>query len=78
MPLSVGTKAPVFTLKSKNASGLLDVTLPAPGKTTLTTQLFFSDDPLHAKDPAFKPELLLTITGPADNRAAAFDFILNI
>ncbi|HZJ17509.1 MAG TPA: redoxin domain-containing protein [Chthoniobacteraceae bacterium] len=39
MPLSVGTKAPVFTLKSKNASGLLDVTLPAPGKTTLI--LFF-------------------------------------
>jgi peroxiredoxin len=39
MPLSVGTKAPVFTLKSKNASGLLDVTLPTPGKTTVI--LFF-------------------------------------
>ena len=39
MPLSVGTKAPVFTLKSKNASGLLDVTLPAQGKTTVV--LFF-------------------------------------
>ena len=39
MPLSVGTKAPVFTLKSKNASGLVDVTLPAPGKTTII--LFF-------------------------------------
>ena len=39
MPLSVGTKAPSFTLKSKKADGLVDVTLPAPGKTTLV--LFF-------------------------------------
>ena len=39
MPLSVGTTAPVFTLKSKNATGLVDVTIPAPGKTTVI--LFF-------------------------------------
>ena len=39
MPLSVGTAAPTFTLKSKNAAGLADVTLPAPGKTTVI--LFF-------------------------------------
>ena len=39
MPLSVGTAAPTFTLKSKNATGLVDVTLPAPGKTTVI--LFF-------------------------------------
>ena len=39
MPLSVGTKAPTFTLKSKNATGLADVILPAPGKTTVI--LFF-------------------------------------
>ena len=39
MPLSVGTKAPTFTLKSKSAAGLADVTLPAPGKTTVI--LFF-------------------------------------
>jgi peroxiredoxin len=39
MPLSVGTKAPVFTLKSKKADGLADVTLPAPGKPTVI--LFF-------------------------------------
>ncbi len=39
MPLSVGTPAPVFTLKSKSAAGLADVTLPAPGKATLI--LFF-------------------------------------
>lgn len=39
MPLSVGTPAPVFTLKSKNAEGLVDVTIPAPGKQTVI--LFF-------------------------------------
>ena len=39
MPLTVGTKAPTFTLKSKNATGLADVTLPAPGKPTVV--LFF-------------------------------------
>lgn len=39
MPLSVGTQAPSFTLKSKKADGLVDVTLPAAGKTTLV--LFF-------------------------------------
>jgi len=39
MPLAVGTKAPSFTLKSKKADGLVDVTLPAAGKTTVL--LFF-------------------------------------
>lgn len=39
MPLPIATKAPVFTLKSKNADGLVDVTIPAPGRTTVL--LFF-------------------------------------
>lgn len=39
MPLSAGTQAPVFTLKSKSASGLADITLPASGKNTVI--LFF-------------------------------------
>lgn len=39
MPLAIGTKAPVFTLKSKNAEGLVDITIPAPGATTVL--LFF-------------------------------------
>lgn len=39
MPLEIGTKVPVFTLKSKKADGLVDVTLPAAGKTTVI--LFF-------------------------------------
>ena len=39
MPLTVGTQAPSFTLKSKNATGLADVVIPAAGKTTVL--LFF-------------------------------------
>lgn len=39
MPLSVGTKAPSFTLKSKKADGLVDITFPTPG--TPTVILFF-------------------------------------
>lgn len=39
MPLAVGTPAPVLTLKSKQADGLVDVTLPVPGKPTVI--LFF-------------------------------------
>ena len=39
MPLSIGTKAPTFTLKSKKADGLVDVTLPVAGKPTVI--LFF-------------------------------------
>ncbi|HBJ85008.1 MAG: redoxin domain-containing protein, partial [Prosthecobacter sp.] len=39
MALSIGSQAPSFTLKSKSASGLADVTLPAAGKITVI--LFF-------------------------------------
>jgi glutaredoxin-dependent peroxiredoxin len=39
MPLEVGTLAPTFTLKSKKADGLVDVTIPAAGKATVL--LFF-------------------------------------
>jgi peroxiredoxin len=41
MPLAVGTKAPDFTLKSKNASGLADVTLSANFGKKNTVLLFF-------------------------------------
>lgn len=39
MPLSIGSKAPTFTLKSKTADGLVDVTFPTAGKPTVL--LFF-------------------------------------
>jgi len=41
MPIAVGTKAPDFTLKSKNATGLVDVTLSANFGKKNTVLLFF-------------------------------------
>jgi glutaredoxin-dependent peroxiredoxin len=41
MPIAVGTKAPDFTLKSKNAEGLADVTLSAHFGSKHTVLLFF-------------------------------------
>ena len=41
MAISVGSKAPDFTLKSKNASGLVDVTLSAAYGNKNTLLLFF-------------------------------------
>lgn len=41
MPLEVGTKAPDFTLKSKNAGGVSDVTLAANLGKKNTVLLFF-------------------------------------
>jgi peroxiredoxin len=41
MPIAVGTKAPDFTLKSKDANGLTDVTLSANFSKANTVILFF-------------------------------------
>jgi peroxiredoxin len=41
MPIPVGSKAPDFTLKSKNASGLVDVTLSGNFGNKNTVLLFF-------------------------------------
>ena len=41
MPIAVGTKAPDFTLKQKDANGLTDVTLSANFGKTNTVILFF-------------------------------------
>jgi peroxiredoxin len=41
MPIAIGTKAPDFTLKSKTATGLVDVTLSASFGSKNTVLLFF-------------------------------------
>ena len=41
MPIPVGTKAPDFTLKSKQATGLVDITLSANFERKNTVLLFF-------------------------------------
>lgn len=58
--------------------------IQAPGKTVVTTQVFFPDDPANAHDPQFRRELVLTVMNDLDGRAgrsektASFNFILNI
>ena len=49
-----------------------------PGKPALTTYLFFPDDPAAAKDPAYKPLLVLKQTGSGTPRAYTFDFLLDL
>ena len=56
----------------------LNVTVSAPGKPALSTQVFFPDDPMNTKDAAFRPELAMTVTArTAETITAAFDFVLN-
>lgn len=52
--------------------------LQAPGKSVLTTQLFFPGEPRNDVDRLFRPELLLRVEDRADLMNARFDFILNV
>jgi protocatechuate 3,4-dioxygenase beta subunit len=61
-----------------NRARHLDVRVQAPGKPILATQLFFPGERLNARDPYFRPELVVKMTGENDAKTAVFDFILNI
>jgi protocatechuate 3,4-dioxygenase beta subunit len=52
------------------------VKVRAPGRSTLTTQLYFPDDPNNADDPWFLPELLVATSAGAGETVARFDFVL--
>jgi Dioxygenase len=56
----------------------LNVRVNVPGRATLTTQLFFPDDPRNVADTSFRPELLLKIAGDAGSRSATFNVVLNL
>jgi protocatechuate 3,4-dioxygenase beta subunit len=56
----------------------IHVKVQPPGKAVFTTQMFFPDDPLNAHDPAFKPDLLMTMTFSSEGKAASFNIVLNI
>ena len=56
----------------------LHVKVQPPGKALFTTQMFFPDDALHTKDPAFKPDLLATMVFSSDGKAASFNVVLDI
>ena len=56
----------------------LHVRVQAPGRSLLTTQLYFPGEPSNARDGLFNPSLLMAIQETADGKAAEFNFILDI
>jgi peroxiredoxin len=71
MPISVGTQAPDFTLKSKNAEGLVDVKLSANFGEKQTVLLFF---PAAFSDPCTQ-ELCDVSSGLGDYENLGADVI---
>ncbi|MER7486092.1 carbohydrate-binding protein [Streptomyces sp. NPDC126497] len=56
----------------------LHVKLQAPGRSVLTTQLYFPNEPRNNTDTIFDPRLLMTVRGGGGGREAAFDFVLDV
>lgn len=54
----------------------IHVKLSAPGHTSLTTQLYFPDDPFNAVDPFLRESLVIDLEGDAHDKRGAFDFVL--
>ncbi len=54
----------------------IHVKVQAPNQPTLTTQLYFPDEPGNVSDSIFRPELVMAVQDAADGKAAAFDFVL--
>jgi protocatechuate 3,4-dioxygenase beta subunit len=48
------------------------------GRPTLTTQLYFPDDPMNRTDPLYRRELLMKVAQAGDGLAARFDFVLDM
>jgi protocatechuate 3,4-dioxygenase beta subunit len=47
-----------------------------PGRSVLTSQLYFPDEPANAGDWQFRRELLVTAIESADTIKAQFDFVV--
>ncbi len=56
----------------------LHVTVSAPGYVSLTTQLYFEGDPFNDVDNWYLPELELKLTDVGAEKAATFDFVLEL
>lgn len=54
------------------------VKVQAPGRSILTTQLYFPGEPANERDGIFDPTLLLNITLGRGPNLARFDFVLDI
>ncbi|MFF8727078.1 carbohydrate-binding protein [Streptomyces sp. NPDC015171] len=56
----------------------LHVKVQAPGRSVLTTQLYFPNEPRNNTDTIFDPRLLMTVRDAGGRREAAFDFVLDV
>lgn len=52
------------------------VTIEAPGRRALTTQLYFPGEPGNARDGIFDPSLVMRVQEGPQGKLAAFDFVL--
>ncbi|MEA2683180.1 MAG: hypothetical protein QOK05_1508 [Chloroflexota bacterium] len=52
----------------------IHVKVTAPGRSTLTTQLFFPNSTSNSRDSIFLPALLVKLSGPANALSASYDF----
>jgi len=50
----------------------------ATGRQLLTTQLYFPDEPMNARDGFFSRELLMRVAKAEDAMSARFDFVLDL
>jgi protocatechuate 3,4-dioxygenase beta subunit len=50
----------------------------APNRPVLTTQIYFPDQPGNARDPLFRPELLIRVARGGDALQGRFDFVLDM
>lgn len=54
------------------------VKVQAPRERVLTTQLYFPNEPQNARDGLFRRELLLRMADAGGQKAARFDFVLDL
>jgi protocatechuate 3,4-dioxygenase beta subunit len=56
----------------------IHVKVQAPGRSVLTTQLYFPGEPQNQRDFLFREELLLAMADAGGVRARRFDFVLTV
>ena len=56
----------------------IHVKVQAPGKSILTTQLYFPGESRNARDGIFHPELVMKMAAASDRRAGLFNFVLDL
>jgi len=54
----------------------IHVTIEAPGRRALTTQLYFPGEPGNASDGIFDPSLVMRVQESPQGKLAVFDFVL--